>query len=164
MVKKNKKIFFLECLLAVTKRILFSGGTACVGTSQLTGCSLFSIHRMSKAMGKAMANKALGFELWETCFSPHAADVSVSLLWSFFGSTWLIKIIFWNCRNSLFFDPFVNKIYDYTSGMMDLRSLKVILITLRWFMQLYLLFSLYFWKLNEYIFFILYWFVFSCKH
>lgn len=27
--------------------------------------------------------------------------------------------------NSLFFDPFVNKIYDYTSGMMDLRSLKL---------------------------------------
>ncbi|XP_058187293.1 uncharacterized protein LOC131304175 isoform X3 [Rhododendron vialii] len=27
--------------------------------------------------------------------------------------------------NSLFFDPFVNKIYDYTGGMMDLRTLKL---------------------------------------
>ncbi|XP_057491907.1 uncharacterized protein LOC130777523 [Actinidia eriantha] len=27
--------------------------------------------------------------------------------------------------NSLFFDPFVNKIYDYADGMMDLRSLKL---------------------------------------
>ncbi|CAK9164938.1 unnamed protein product [Ilex paraguariensis] len=27
--------------------------------------------------------------------------------------------------NSLFFDPFVNKIYDYANGMMDIRSLKL---------------------------------------
>ncbi|XP_059641018.1 uncharacterized protein LOC132283130 isoform X2 [Cornus florida] len=27
--------------------------------------------------------------------------------------------------NSLFFDPFVNRIYDYANGMMDLRSLKL---------------------------------------
>uniref|UniRef100_A0A5B6ZQ61 Polynucleotide adenylyltransferase n=1 Tax=Davidia involucrata TaxID=16924 RepID=A0A5B6ZQ61_DAVIN len=27
--------------------------------------------------------------------------------------------------NSLFYDPFVNKIYDYVNGMMDLRSLKL---------------------------------------
>ncbi|KAA8532059.1 hypothetical protein F0562_006799 [Nyssa sinensis] len=27
--------------------------------------------------------------------------------------------------NSLFFDPFVNKIYDYANGMMDLKSLKL---------------------------------------
>lgn len=32
-----------------------------------------------------------------------------------------------NCGCSLFFDPFMNRIYDYANGMEDVRSLKVIL-------------------------------------
>lgn len=39
----------------------------------------------------------------------------------------------------------MNKIYDYTGAMMDLRTLKVILITFWWknpaFMQLYLVYN-----------------------
>lgn len=45
-----------------------------------------------------------GFRIMRNLFSPHAADVSISLEWiliyviwtllSFFGSTWLMKIIF----------------------------------------------------------------------
>lgn len=30
-----------------------------------------------------------------------------------------------NCGCSLFFDPFMNRIYDYANGMEDVRSLKV---------------------------------------
>lgn len=35
-----------------------------------------------------------------------------------------------NCGNSLFYDPFAGKIYDYANGMADLRSMKVTLFDL----------------------------------
>lgn len=49
---------------------------------------------------------------------PHGCDVKDFIIWR-------------NCMhrdftiNSLFFDPFVNEIYDYANGMMDLKSLKL---------------------------------------
>lgn len=54
------------------------------------------------------------------------------LVWKiFFFLGWIfnppnsMNVYLWNCWNSLFFDPFVNGLFDYTNAMTDLRSLKV---------------------------------------
>lgn len=96
--------------MAAMIKISPSGKTVWEEISQLIGMVCFIIHFYEYFWGEMLS-------IW--CW------LEVHTFQFYFDSISLKFVSI--CGNSLFFDPFQNKIYDYADGMADLKSLKVVL-------------------------------------